>query len=82
MNVATVVLVVTTAGRASSSIHGNRRRSMPDEPTDAAAVYERLFVPAEFQECAPRVAEAARIQAGQRVQDVACGTGVLRITLC
>ena len=50
---------------------------MPDEPTDAAAVYERLFVPAEFQEWAPRVADAARIQTGQRVLDVACGTGVL-----
>jgi SAM-dependent methyltransferase len=44
---------------------------------DAAAVYERLFVPAEFQEWAPRMIAAADIQAGQRVLDVACGTGVL-----
>src|SRR5688500_17922473 len=43
----------------------------------AADVYERLFVPAEFQEWAPRVIEAARVRQGQRVLDVACGTGVL-----
>ena len=43
----------------------------------AADVYEQLFVPAEFQEWAPRLIEAARVVAGQRVLDVACGTGVL-----
>jgi SAM-dependent methyltransferase len=47
------------------------------ESIDAATAYERLFVPAEFQEWAPRVAEAARVAPGQRVLDVACGTGVL-----
>jgi SAM-dependent methyltransferase len=40
-------------------------------------VYESLFVPAEFQEWAPRMVAAARIAPGQRVIDVACGTGVL-----
>jgi ubiquinone/menaquinone biosynthesis C-methylase UbiE len=43
----------------------------------AAEVYEEFFVPALFQEWAPRVAEAAQIVAGHRVIDVACGTGVL-----
>jgi SAM-dependent methyltransferase len=47
------------------------------EQVAAAEVYESLFVPAEFQEWAPRVAKAARIRAGQKVLDVACGTGVL-----
>jgi SAM-dependent methyltransferase len=47
------------------------------EQIAAAEVYESLFVPAEFQEWAPRLAAAARIQPGQRVLDVACGTGVL-----
>ena len=43
----------------------------------AADVYEQLFVPADFQEWAPRFIEPARVQPGQRVADVACGTGVL-----
>jgi SAM-dependent methyltransferase len=44
---------------------------------DAARAYEALFVPALFGEWAPRVADAAKIRAGQRVLDVACGTGAL-----
>jgi len=44
---------------------------------EAANAYEALFVPALFGQWAPTVADAARIQPGQRVLDVACGTGVL-----
>jgi SAM-dependent methyltransferase len=44
---------------------------------DAATAYQEFFVPALFQEWAPRVVAAARIQPGHRVLDVACGTGVL-----
>jgi SAM-dependent methyltransferase len=44
---------------------------------DAAEVYEEQFVPALFQQWAPRVAGAADLRPGQRVLDVACGTGVL-----
>lgn len=44
---------------------------------DAAKAYEALFVPALFGPWAPRVADAARIQPGGRVLDVACGTGIL-----
>lgn len=52
------------------------------EPTlqpqvDAAKAYEALFVPALFRQWAPVVADVAQIGAGQRVLDVACGTGVL-----
>src|SRR5262245_33654431 len=52
------------------------------EPTlqaqiDAANAYEALFVPALFGQWAPKVADAAQIQSGQRVLDVACGTGIL-----
>jgi ubiquinone/menaquinone biosynthesis C-methylase UbiE len=42
-----------------------------------AEVYEDFFVPALFQEWASRVADAALISSGQRILDVACGTGVL-----
>jgi SAM-dependent methyltransferase len=44
---------------------------------DAAKTYESLFVPALFGQWATKVADAAKIQTGQRVLDVACGTGVL-----
>jgi len=46
-----------------------------------AEVYEEFFVPAILQEWANRVAEAGRIQPGQRVLDVACGTGILARTV-
>lgn len=46
-------------------------------PIEAANAYEALFVPALFGQWAPKVADAAHIQPGQRVLDVACGTGVL-----
>ncbi|MDF1505036.1 methyltransferase domain-containing protein [Roseisolibacter sp. H3M3-2] len=42
-----------------------------------ARVYDALLVPAEFARWAPRVADAARLAAGERVLDVACGTGAL-----
>lgn len=44
---------------------------------EAAEVYEAKFVPAIFAEWAPRIAGAAGIGPGQRVLDVACGTGVV-----
>jgi SAM-dependent methyltransferase len=43
---------------------------------EAAEAYEKLFVPALFGEWAPRVCAAAAVGPGDRVLDVACGTGV------
>ena len=45
--------------------------------SDAATGYQDMLVPALMQEWAPRVADAAGIRPGDRVLDVACGTGVL-----
>ncbi len=42
----------------------------------AADIYERFFLPALFAEWAPRLAERSAIGPGDRVLDVACGTGV------
>lgn len=44
---------------------------------NAAEIYEEYFAPAIFAGWAPRVADAAGISAGDRVLDVACGTGVV-----
>jgi SAM-dependent methyltransferase len=44
---------------------------------DAAEVYEELFLPALFAAFATRIADAARLAPGERVLDVACGTGAL-----
>lgn len=45
--------------------------------TQVAEVYDTFFVPALFAEWPARVLQAADVRAGQRVLDVACGTGVL-----
>ena len=49
------------------------------KPT-AAEVYETFFLPALFTQWTGKVADAASIRPGQRVLDVACGTGVLART--
>jgi len=46
----------------------------------AAEVYEEFFLPALFQEWPARLVDAALIEKGSRVLDVACGTGVLART--
>jgi SAM-dependent methyltransferase len=43
----------------------------------AAEVYDRFFVPALFAQATGWVLDAADVRPGQRVVDVACGTGVL-----
>jgi ubiquinone/menaquinone biosynthesis C-methylase UbiE len=43
----------------------------------AAEVYDALFVPALFGQWGETMAKLARVQPGERVLDVACGTGAL-----
>jgi SAM-dependent methyltransferase len=45
-----------------------------------AQVYEDSFVPALFAQWAPQLVACARLQPGQRVLDVACGTGIVART--
>jgi len=52
------------------------KQELADQIAGARA-YERLHVPALFQQWCPRVLDAAGVKAGHRVLDVACGTGVL-----
>jgi ubiquinone/menaquinone biosynthesis C-methylase UbiE len=48
---------------------------------DAAKIYEEFYLPALFEAWSPLVVDAAKIQKGHRVIDVACGTGVLAISV-
>lgn len=48
---------------------------------DAARIYEEIYVPSLFEKWAPVVADAADIQDWHTVLDVACGTGLLAITV-
>ena len=48
---------------------------------NAAHRYEALFVPALFGQWAALLADTARIRHGQRVLDVACGTGIVARTV-
>jgi SAM-dependent methyltransferase len=48
-----------------------------EEEIAAAKAYEQLHVPALFEQWAPVVLDAATPNEGDRVLDVACGTGVL-----
>lgn len=50
-----------------------------EEPHGPAEVYDTFFVPALFAQWGPVVAAAADVQRGDRVLDVACGTGALTL---
>ena len=47
---------------------------------EAAEAYEAAFVPAFFAQWAPILCDAAGLTSGQRILDVACGTGIVART--
>ncbi|MGH9156281.1 MAG: hypothetical protein ACRD1K_10705 [Acidimicrobiales bacterium] len=49
-------------------------------PVEAAEFYESAFVPAFFAQWAPVLCDVAGVAPGQRVLDVACGTGIVART--
>lgn len=49
-------------------------------PIEAAEFYESAFVPAFFAQWAPILCSTAGVTVGQRVLDVACGTGIVART--
>jgi uncharacterized protein (TIGR02246 family) len=48
-----------------------------DRTHTPAEIYDRLFVPALFKQWGPILTDTARVRRGDKVLDVACGTGVL-----
>ena len=58
--------------------HGEKTLSpASEEGIAAASAYEELHVPALFEQWATCVLDAAQVREGDRVLDLACGTGVL-----
>ena len=67
---------------ASTVVEWATARLMPDWEQwqvagNAAEVYQRELVPALFGAWAPRIVQLAEVRPGERVLDVACGTGVV-----
>lgn len=62
---------------ADEPIRNRMTEQTLQEQIEAATSYQDLLVPALMEGWAPRVADAAGIRPGDRVLDVACGTGVL-----
>lgn len=72
-------------------LHGRRHRTIDamastassesfQIPLEAAEAYEAAFVPAFFAQWAPILCDAAGVETGQRILDVACGTGIVART--
>jgi ubiquinone/menaquinone biosynthesis C-methylase UbiE len=68
---AATIAVMTTSTEPSESFQIS---------VDTAEAYEAEFVPAFFAQWAPALCAAAGIVTGQRVLDVACGTGIVART--
>lgn len=51
--------------------------SVAERSRTPAEVYEEMFVPALFRRWGPIMVDAAGIQPGDQVLDIACGTGIL-----
>jgi SAM-dependent methyltransferase len=62
-----------SSSNVASVRSGSRTENSPAE------IYDALFVPALFRQWGPILAREARIESGDRVIDVACGTGVLAL---
>jgi len=58
-------------------VHASSDDARGQVRASAAEVYDEFFVPALFAQWPARVLDAAAVKAGQRVLDVACGTGIL-----
>jgi SAM-dependent methyltransferase len=71
---------IHNAGDAAGSV-GDLAMSTIAAARGPADVYDESFVPALFAQWGPVVAEAAGVGRGERVLDVACGTGALTLAV-
>lgn len=77
-NRSTVDYAAPESGHSSDEAHAPSERRVQDEPSPSPAeMYEHYFVPGIFAHWTPVLLEYAAPQRGERVLDLACGTGIV-----
>src|SRR5690606_36691617 len=70
---------ISTGCATTDHHHGDKAMEALDQAPGPAEIYDARFVPALFAQWGPVIATEAGTRKGDRVLDVACGTGALAL---